>query len=110
MYNDLVAYINRALVVCTLSQRGLNFSIPDVSGEVMYSDTHRQRLVFDMETRIPENSEVTLAELKLFKTAPKKYPKPENKNRRPVNNARVSIYWVNILENGSNHTSLVDSR
>ncbi|XP_023662433.1 left-right determination factor 2-like isoform X2 [Paramormyrops kingsleyae] len=82
----------------------------DVSGEVMYSDTHRQRLVFDMETRIPEHSEVTMAELKLFKTAPKKHPKPENKNRRPVNNARVSIYWVNVLEDGSNHTSLVDSR
>ncbi|XP_023694524.2 left-right determination factor 2-like [Paramormyrops kingsleyae] len=82
----------------------------DISGEVMYSDTTRQRLVFDMEARIPENSEVTMAELKLFKKAPRKLSIPEKKNHRPVNNARVSIYWLEVLENGSNRTSLVDSR
>lgn len=76
----------------------------------MYSDTTRQRLVFDMEARIPENSEVTMAELKLFKKAPRKLSIPEKKNHRPVNNARVSIYWLEVLENGSNRTSLVDSR
>lgn len=76
----------------------------------MYSDTTRQRLVFDMEARIPDNSEVTMAELKLFKKAPRKLPVPEKKKHRPANNARVSIYWVEVLENGSNRTSLVDSR
>ncbi|XP_036405077.1 left-right determination factor 2-like [Megalops cyprinoides] len=82
----------------------------DISGEVMYSDTTRQRLIFDMDARIPDNSEVTMAELKLFKKAPRKWQMPEKKNHRPVNNARVSIYWVDILDNGSNRTSLVDSR
>ncbi|XP_030628784.1 lefty1 [Chanos chanos] len=82
----------------------------DVTGEFVYSDTTRQRVVFDMESRIPENSEVTMAELKLYKKAPHKHSMPEKKNHRPVNNARVSIYWVEILENGSNRTSLVDSR
>ncbi|KAJ8410287.1 hypothetical protein AAFF_G00202680 [Aldrovandia affinis] len=82
----------------------------DISGEIMYSDATRQQLVFDMDARIPDNSEVTMAELKLFKKAPRKRPMPEKKNHRHVNNARVSIYWVDILENGSNRTSLVDSR
>ncbi|XP_006625847.1 lefty1 [Lepisosteus oculatus] len=82
----------------------------DISGEILYTDTTRQQLLFDMEARIPENSEVTMAELKLFKKAPRKFPLTERKSLRPVNNARVSIYWVEILENGSNRTSLVDSR
>ncbi|MBN3306060.1 LFTY2 factor, partial [Amia calva] len=82
----------------------------DIAGEIMYSDTMRQRLIFDMEARIPENSEVTMAELKLFKKAPRKVHLPERKNQRPVNNARVSVYWVEALENGSNRTSLIDSR
>ncbi|KAG9336088.1 hypothetical protein JZ751_002435 [Albula glossodonta] len=82
----------------------------DVAGEVMYSDRTRQRLVFEMDARIPENSEVTMAELKLFKKAPKKLPVTEKRKHRPANNARVSIYWVEVLENGSNRTSLVDSR
>ncbi|KAK1171410.1 left-right determination factor 2-like [Acipenser oxyrinchus oxyrinchus] len=82
----------------------------DISGEILYSDTTRQRMVFDMEARIPENSEVTMAELKLFKKAPKKLPLPDKRSHRPVNNARVSVYWVEILADGSNRTSLVDSR
>lgn len=63
-----------------------------------------------MDARIPDNSEVTMAELKLYKKAPRKLTMPEKKNHRPVNNARVSIYWVEVQENGSNRTSLVDSR
>uniref|UniRef100_A0A8C4RJC3 Left-right determination factor n=1 Tax=Erpetoichthys calabaricus TaxID=27687 RepID=A0A8C4RJC3_ERPCA len=82
----------------------------DISGEILYSDTTRQRLVFDMEARIPDNSEVTMAELKLFKKAPRKLPSPDKKNHRPVNNARVSVYWVETQADGTNRTSLVDSR
>ena len=83
----------------------------DISGEYVYSDTTRHRMVFDMEARIPDNSEVTMAELKLYQRA--SYHKRftvERKNHRPVNNARVSIYWVEVLPNGANRTSLVDSR
>ncbi|KAB5539656.1 hypothetical protein PHYPO_G00091520 [Pangasianodon hypophthalmus] len=82
----------------------------DISGELVYSDTTRQRVVFEMNSRIPANSEVTMAELKLYKKAPHKRSMPERKGQRPVNNARVSIYWVEVLGNGSNRTSLVDSR
>ncbi|NP_571035.1 lefty1 precursor [Danio rerio] len=82
----------------------------DISGEFVYSDTTRQRVVFEMTSRIPENSEVTMAELKLYKKAPHKRSIPERKGHRPVNNARVSIYWVEPQKDGSNRTSLVDSR
>nr|XP_015803843.2 lefty1 [Nothobranchius furzeri] len=83
----------------------------DISGEYVYSDTTRQRMVFDMEARIPDNSEVTMAELKLYQRAShqKRYT-AERKSHRPVTNARVSIYWVEMLPDGSNRTSLVDSR
>lgn len=83
----------------------------DISGEYVYSDTSRHRVVFDMEARIPDNSEVTMAELKLYQRASHhKRHAVERKNHRPVNNARVSVYWVEVLLDGSNRTSLVDSR
>ncbi|XP_059376964.1 left-right determination factor 2-like [Carassius carassius] len=82
----------------------------DIRGEIKYSDTTRQRLVFDMESRLQENTEVTMAELKLFQTAAQNPSKPERRHHRPINNARVSIYWVEVLANGSNRTSLIDSR
>ncbi|NXD23450.1 LFTY2 factor, partial [Spelaeornis formosus] len=78
-------------------------------GEVLYSDTTtRQKLVFDMEGRIPKNSEVTMAELKLFKKPLDRANLPAKQSHRPVSNARVSVYWVQ--HDGSNRTSLVDSR
>lgn len=77
----------------------------------MYSDTTRHRMVFDMEARIPDNSEVSMAELKLYQRASyHRRAAVERRNHRPVNNARVSIYWVEVLPGGSNRTSLVDSR
>ncbi|XP_029113833.1 left-right determination factor 2-like [Scleropages formosus] len=87
----------------------------DLSGGIMYSDATRQRMVFDMEARIPERSEVTLAELKLFKTAPPESlgaqeQQQQQRRRRLVQSARVSIYWVDVRDGGSNRTSLVDSR
>ncbi|XP_028998059.1 lefty1 [Betta splendens] len=83
----------------------------DISGEYLYSDTARQRMVFDMEARIPENSEVTMAELKLYQRSSfhKRFT-VERKSHRPISNARVSIYWVEVLPSGANRTSLVDSR
>ena len=90
----------------------------DISGEYVYSDTARQRMVFEMDARIPANSEVTMAELKLYKKAPHHHARPggglgdhhSRKAHRPVHNARVSVYWVDVLPNGANRTSLVDSR
>ncbi|KAM4693047.1 left-right determination factor 1 [Discoglossus pictus] len=82
----------------------------DISGEVLYSDSSKQTLVFNMESRIPENSEVTMAELKLFKKTPNMMDLPDRRFHRPVNNARVSVYYVEILKDGTNRSSLVDSR
>lgn len=76
----------------------------------MYADSTKQTLVFGMESRIPQNSEVTMAELKLFKLPPSIMGLPDRRLQRPVNNARVSVYFVEILSDGSNRTSLVDSR
>uniref|UniRef100_A0A8C3MCB1 Left-right determination factor 1 n=1 Tax=Geospiza parvula TaxID=87175 RepID=A0A8C3MCB1_GEOPR len=78
---------------------------------VLYSDTTtRQKLVFDMEGRIPKNSEVTMAELKLFKKPVDRANLPARQSHRPVSNARVSVYWVQQQHDGTNSTSLVDSR
>ncbi|XP_078397513.1 left-right determination factor 2-like [Cetorhinus maximus] len=89
--------------------RGIT-SNTDTTGDVLYSDPSRQRLVFDMKGLIPENSEVTMAELKLFKKGIHKGELPPRRHSQPVNNARVSVYWVKILADGSNRTSLIDSR
>uniref|UniRef100_A0A8C8SGS3 TGF-beta family profile domain-containing protein n=1 Tax=Pelusios castaneus TaxID=367368 RepID=A0A8C8SGS3_9SAUR len=82
----------------------------DIAGEVLYSDATRQNLVFDMEGRIPENSEVTMAELKLFKKPLDRRNMPTKQSHRPVTNARVSVYWVQIQADGTNRSSLIDSR
>uniref|UniRef100_A0A8D2LK47 TGF-beta family profile domain-containing protein n=1 Tax=Varanus komodoensis TaxID=61221 RepID=A0A8D2LK47_VARKO len=77
---------------------------------IAFSDTTRQNLIFDMEGRIPENSEVTMAELKLFKKPLERKHLPSRPSQRPVLNARVSVYLVQHQENGTNRTSLIDSR
>ncbi|XP_069743925.1 left-right determination factor 2-like [Narcine bancroftii] len=82
----------------------------DTTGDVLYSDPTRQRLVFNMKGLIPENSEVTMAELKLFKRGVHKGELPPRRHSRPVNNARVSVYWLKTMADGSNRTSLIDSR
>ncbi|CAI5770879.1 left-right determination factor 2-like [Podarcis lilfordi] len=82
----------------------------DIPGDILYSDTTRQKLIFDMEGRIPANSEVTMAELKLFKKPLERKHLPIKPSHRPVMNARVSVYWVQPQENGTNRTSLIDSR
>lgn len=95
-------------------QRQAIFSVPiciGMTGEVLYSDTiTRQKLMFDMEGRIPKNSEVTMAELKLFKKPLDRANLPAKQSHRPVSNARVSVYWVQRQHDGTNRTSLIDSR
>ncbi|XP_062864089.1 lefty2 [Trichomycterus rosablanca] len=79
----------------------------DISGDTENVDMTRQSLMFEMETRLQENSEVAMAELKLYQSAPHKLPLAEKKKQRPIHHARVSIYWVCSV---TNHTSLIDSR
>ncbi|NXL91343.1 LFTY2 factor, partial [Alectura lathami] len=80
------------------------------SAEAHNSDPTRQILIFDMEGRIPKNSEVTMAELKLFKKPLDRAHLPARQPHRPVSNARVSVYWVQRQHDGTNRTSLIDSR
>ncbi|XP_075720733.1 left-right determination factor 1 [Rhinoderma darwinii] len=82
----------------------------DIFGEVLYADPNKQTLVFGMEFRVPQNSEVTMAELKLFKLPPHAMGLPDKRFHRPVNNARVSVYYVEMMKDGRNRTSLLDSR
>lgn len=82
----------------------------DTGGDALYPDPTRQNLVFDMEGRIPINSEVTMAELKLFKKPLDRANLPAKQSHRPVSNARVSVYWVQRQRDGTNRTSLIDSR
>ncbi|NWZ97906.1 LFTY2 factor, partial [Nesospiza acunhae] len=93
------------------SLAGILRGIPGHAGEALYSDTTAShKLVFDMEGRIPKNSEVTMAELKLFKKPVDRANLPARQSHRPVSNARVSVYWVQQQHDGTNSTSLVDSR
>uniref|UniRef100_A0A8C5WWF8 TGF-beta family profile domain-containing protein n=1 Tax=Laticauda laticaudata TaxID=8630 RepID=A0A8C5WWF8_LATLA len=89
------------------SLAGILRGVPGNAGKL---DTTRQNLIFDMEGRIPENSEVTMAELKLFKKPLEKKHLPSRQAQRPVMNARVTVYWVQPQDNGTNRTSLIDSR
>ncbi|XP_065691923.1 left-right determination factor 2-like [Patagioenas fasciata] len=92
------------------SLAGILRGIPG-NAEFLRSDTTtRQNLIFDMEGRIPKNSEVTMAELKLFKKPLDRANLPAKHPHRPVSNARVSVYWVQRQHDGTNRTSLVDSR
>ncbi|XP_062461987.1 left-right determination factor 2-like [Pezoporus occidentalis] len=93
------------------SLAGILRGIPGNAGEALYSDTTtRQNLIFDMEGRIPQNSEVTMAELKLFKKPLDRANLPARQSHRPISNARVSVYWVQRQHDGTNRTSLIDSR
>ncbi|NWS68000.1 LFTY2 factor, partial [Crotophaga sulcirostris] len=93
------------------SLAGILRGIPGNAGEILYSDTAtRQILVFDMEGRIPKNSEVTMAELKLFKKPLDRAILPARQSHRSVSSARVSVYWVQWQHDGTNRTSLIDSR
>ncbi|KFO93424.1 Left-right determination factor 1, partial [Buceros rhinoceros silvestris] len=92
------------------SLAGILRGIPGNAGEALSGTTTRQNLIFDMEGRIPKNSEVTMAELKLFKKPLDRANLPAKQFHRPVSNARVSVYWVQRQHDGTNRTSLIDSR
>ncbi|XP_010140370.1 PREDICTED: left-right determination factor 1-like [Buceros rhinoceros silvestris] len=91
------------------SLAGILRGIPG-NAEALSGTTTRQNLIFDMEGRIPKNSEVTMAELKLFKKPLDRANLPAKQFHRPVSNARVSVYWVQRQHDGTNRTSLIDSR
>nr|NP_001071997.1 transforming growth factor beta superfamily signaling ligand precursor [Ciona intestinalis]BAE06534.1 transforming growth factor beta superfamily signaling ligand [Ciona intestinalis] len=101
-----------------------------IEGDVIYSDTFREQLKFDMEGKIPDKTTITMAELRLFKKLPnhsrlgaytvkhRATSGSRNDVERPsvrrspqvIRHARVSIHHSLPLPNGDVITELVDSR
>ncbi|XP_034493192.1 left-right determination factor 2-like [Marmota flaviventris] len=89
--------------------RGKRFSqsFPEVAGKFLVSEASTYLLVFGMEQRLPANSELVQAVLRLFQE-----PVPQAALLRHERNAwvRVTIEWLRFRDDGSNRTSLIDSR
>nr|BAB68348.1 lefty/antivin related protein [Ciona savignyi] len=98
-----------------------------IEGDVIYSDTFREELKFDMEGRLPDDYMISMAELRLFKKLPNhnrilsRLRTPSgNRNdvqlssargrQQVIRNARVSIHLSLPLPDGGAVTELVDSR
>ncbi|ELW49559.1 Left-right determination factor 1 [Tupaia chinensis] len=89
--------------------RGRRFSqhFREVAGRFLVSEANTHLLAFGMEQRLPPNSELVQAVLRLFQE-----PVPEaalRRLRRPgAPRVRVTVEWLRERE-GSNRTSLIDS-
>lgn len=83
----------------------------EVAGRFLASEASTHLLVFGMEQRLPPNSELVQAVLRLFQE-----PVPEAALRRHEllaprsDRARVTVRWLHVRDDGSNRTSLIDSR
>ncbi|XP_028721432.1 left-right determination factor 2 isoform X2 [Peromyscus leucopus] len=93
--------------------RGKRFSqnFREVAGRFLVSETSTHLLVFGMEQRLPPNSELVQAVLRLFqepvpRTALRRHERLSPHSAR----ARVTIEWLRVREDGSNRTALIDSR
>lgn len=83
----------------------------EVAGRFLVSETSTHLLVFGMEQRLPPNSELVQAVLRLFqepvpRTALRRFERLSPHSAR----ARVTIEWLRVREDGSNRTALIDSR
>ncbi|XP_047704133.1 left-right determination factor 1-like [Prionailurus viverrinus] len=93
--------------------RGKRFSqrVREVAGRLLAAEASTHLLVFGMEGRLPPNSELVQAVLRLFQE-----PVPKAALRRLERlsphgaRARVTVEWLRIHEDSSNRTYLVDSR
>ncbi|XP_054432439.1 left-right determination factor 1-like isoform X1 [Pteronotus mesoamericanus] len=93
--------------------RGKRFSqnFREVAGRFLASEASRRLLVFSMERRLPPNSELVQAVLRLFQE-----PLPEAALRSHEllsphsDRARVTVQWLQVGDDGSNRTFLIDSR
>nr|XP_039259433.1 left-right determination factor 2-like [Styela clava] len=105
---------------------------PGIQGDIVYTDPYREKLEFEMEGRIPTGTVVTMAELRLFKKLPNlsgNLPTDSSADRlyrnahpstflrnhpgryqKPVRHARVSIYHSLKHPDGTQTSTLVDSR
>ncbi|XP_004700220.1 left-right determination factor 2-like isoform X1 [Echinops telfairi] len=93
--------------------RGKRFSqkFQEVAGRLLASEASRHLLVFGMEQRLPPDSELVQAVLRLFQE-----PVPRAALRRQERlfprsaRARVTVEWLRVRDDGANRTSLIDSR
>ncbi|XP_066109601.1 left-right determination factor 2-like isoform X1 [Saccopteryx bilineata] len=105
-----VALLKRSHVA---SSRGKRFSqnFREVAGRFLVSEASTRLLVFSMEQRLPPNSELVQAALRLFQES---VPEAELRRHELLSprrdRARVTIEWLQVRDDGSNRTSLIDSR
>ncbi|XP_045673374.1 left-right determination factor 1-like isoform X1 [Phyllostomus hastatus] len=93
--------------------RGKRFSqnFREVAGRFLVSEASTLLLVFSMEQRLPPNSELVQAVLHLFQE-----PVPESALHMHAllsprsDRAQVTIQWLQVRDDGSNRTFLIDSR
>ncbi|XP_040824031.1 left-right determination factor 1 isoform X1 [Ochotona curzoniae] len=93
--------------------RGKRFSqnFREVAGRLLITEAHTHLLVFGMEQRLPPNSELVQAVLRLFQEPVPKAALRRHERLPPHSaQARVTVEWLRIRDDGSNHTSLIDSR
>lgn len=84
---------------------------PEVAGRFLVSEASTHLLVFRMEQRLPPNSELVQAVLRLFQEPVPKAALRRHELLSPRSDqARVTIQWLHVREDGSNRTSLIDSR
>ncbi|KAM5144922.1 left-right determination factor 2-like isoform 2-T2 [Callospermophilus lateralis] len=88
-------------------EKRFSHSFREVAGKFLVSEASTYLLVFGMEQRLPANSELVQAVLRLFQE-----PVPQAALLRHERNAwvRVTIEWLRFRDDGSNRTSLIDSR
>nr|prf lefty gene [Mus musculus] len=93
--------------------RGKRFSqnLREVAGRFLVSETSTHLLVFGMEQRLPPNSELVQAVLRLFQEPVPRTALRRQKRLSPHSaRARVTIEWLRFRDDGSNRTALIDSR
>ncbi|XP_062938945.1 left-right determination factor 2-like isoform X1 [Cynocephalus volans] len=93
--------------------RGKRFSqnFREVASRFLVSEADTHLLVFGMEQRLPPNSELVQAVLRLFQEPVPKAALRRHEGLSPRSaQARVTIEWLRVRDDGSNRTSLIDSR
>nr|XP_003411078.1 left-right determination factor 2-like isoform X1 [Loxodonta africana] len=93
--------------------RGKRFSqkFREVAGRLLASEASTHLLVFRMEQRLPPDSELVQAVLRLFQEpVPKAALRRHERLFQRSARARVTVEWLRVRDDGTNRTSLVDSR
>ncbi|KAK2086154.1 Left-right determination factor 2 [Saguinus oedipus] len=83
----------------------------EVAGRFLASEASTHLLVFGMEQRLPPNRELVQAMLRLFQEpVPRAVLHRHGRLSPRSDRARVTVEWLSVRDDGSNLTSLIDSR